>query len=129
MTDRSFARHVFRAGALCNVVATVPAIVAPDRVARAFGAEVHYSFLTRLWAVYACTWGLIFAEVARAPEESARMVKWTWIEKAATAAVVLSAVARGRAPRRLGVLVVLTDVVWIPVFMVAQVRQLRAESR
>ena len=129
MTDRSFVRLVYRAGALTNIAATVPAIVAPDRVARHFGADVRYSFLTRLWGVYAFTWGLIFAEVASAPSETRRMMKWTWVEKTATAAVVLSAVARGRAPRRVGVLVVLTDVVWIPLFMAAQARHVRAEGR
>jgi hypothetical protein len=128
VTDPSrAARRWYRAAALSNVVATVPAFVAYDQVVKQLADErPNYPFLVRIWAGMAFLWGVMFWEISRDPAGRYPMLKYTWLEKMVTSGAVTVAWRSREVPNRFMASVVVTDVVWIPVFWVLQVRLRRA---
>ncbi|NGX53841.1 MAG: hypothetical protein K1000chlam4_00561 [Chlamydiae bacterium] len=76
----------------------------------------RYRFLVYIWAGQALLWGVSFLEIARDPVAKYPLIKYSYLEKAVTSACVLSAVSRGTVPRRFGVAIMATDLVWIPAF-------------
>ncbi len=110
-------RWLYRAAAASNFAATVPAFVAYERYVRTFTTKApRYRFLVYIWAGQALLWGVSFLEIARDPVAKYPLIKYSYLEKAVTSACVLSAVSRGTVPRRFGVAIMATDLVWIPAF-------------
>lgn len=118
------ARRLYRNAAFANALVTLPAFVAYRRYVGSFTREPpNYPFLVKIWSGMALLWGVSFYEISRDPVGRYPLVKYSALEKAVTSACVLSAGARREVPRRLVGMVLLTDVVWIPLFVRAQ-RQL-----
>lgn len=126
--------RLYRAAALSNFVVTIPAFVAYRRYIDSFFAEKpNYPFLVHIWSGMAFLWGVMFREISADPVGKYPLVKYSYLEKAVTSASVVTAVvlnkpAGAKLPVRVLVGVVLTDIVWIPLFIRAHAR-LRALRR
>jgi hypothetical protein len=120
----SDARRWYRAAAISNVVVSLPAFVAYDRAVAVLAAEERprYPFLVHIWAGMALLWALMFREISRDPIHRYPMVKYTWLEKLVTSGAVTVAWRRHEVPNRLVASIVVTDIVWIPIFLVFQLR-------
>lgn len=128
MSDASRgARRWYRAAAVSNVVVTVPAFVAYDRAVALLADEPpRYPFLVKIWAGMALLWGVMFWEISTDPSGRYPMVKYSWMEKMVTSGAVFGAWRAGNVPGRFMASIVVTDVVWIPVFWALQLRLRRA---
>jgi hypothetical protein len=117
------ARRWYRVAAISNVIVSLPAFVAYDRaVALLADEKPRYPFLVHIWAGMALLWALMFQEISRDPIGRYPMVKYSWLEKMVTSGAVTVAYRRHEVPSRLMVSIVVTDIVWIPIFLVFQVR-------
>lgn len=126
--------RLYRAAAISNFLVTVPAFVAYRRYIDSFFEEKpNYPFLVHIWSGMAFLWGVMFREISADPVGKYPLVKYSYLEKAVTSASVVTAVALNRPtgaklPLRVLAGVVLTDIVWIPLFVRAHAR-LRALRR
>jgi hypothetical protein len=109
---------VFKLGAISNWLVTLPAIIAPARVAPILGIEDigNAEFLLRIWAGMAFLWGCMFWEISRDLRGRRPMLKYAWIEKCVTAASVTIAFASGQVGWMCFGLILYTDYLWIPLF-------------
>lgn len=106
-----------RAGAISNYLVTVPAFVAYDAYIRRFtDIPPRYPFLVRIWSGMALLWGVMFWEISRDPVGKRSLIKYGYLEKAIVSAIVTRAFLAGQIPRRFMRMVVLTDIMWIPLF-------------
>ncbi len=65
-------RNLYRAAAISNAVATIPAFLAYDRYVDAFTDEPpRYPFLVHIWAGMAALWGVSFWEISATPSRPA----------------------------------------------------------
>lgn len=123
MTAIDDARRWYRLAALSNLVVSLPAFVAYDRAVRLLADEKpRYPFLVRIWAGMALLWGVMFWEISSDPVARRSMIKYSWLEKSVTSAAVTSAWRSGNVPTRFMASIVVSDVIWIPVFVVLQLR-------
>lgn len=123
---------LFRANALINWAVSIRAVVDPLGAALAFGGlPPNYPFVIRLWSAFVFMFGCMFWEVARDPRGKAALLKYNWIEKTLTALAVTAGYLMGEAPLRLMVLITLTNWLWIPVILWADLalrRNLRSAA-
>ena len=82
----------------------------------------RYPFLVRIWAGMALLWGVMFFEISRDPVTAYPMVKYSWLEKLVTSGAVTVAWRQQRVPGRFMAMIVVTDIVWIPIFWIMQAR-------
>src|SRR5712692_8224044 len=100
---------------MINWVLSIRGILDPLGMAAAFqGPPPNYPFVIRLWSAFVFMFGCMFWETSRDVRGKAALMKYNWIEKTITATVVTIAFARGEAPQRLMILIVLTNWLWIP---------------
>jgi hypothetical protein len=112
------ARWVYGVGAFSNFVVTVPAFLAYNRYVDHFlDTRPNYPFLVWIWSGMAFLWGVSFVEIARDPLGAYRLVKYSWLEKSVTSTSVVVAFAIGDVSRRFLAGVVVTDIIWIPLFV------------
>ena len=128
------ARFWYRLGAYSNFACTVPAFIVYDSYVNRFfkKSPPNYPFLVRIWSGMAFLWGVSFLEIARDPERAYPLLKYTWLEKSVTSASVLTAFAAGAVPGSVAAGVVVTDVIWIPLFLRVHLglsRELDAEQK
>ncbi len=122
-------RNLYRAAAISNAVATIPAFVAYDRYVEAFTDEPpRYPFLVHIWAGMAALWGVSFWEISRDPVAARRLVRYSWLEKGITTASVVLAHRRREVPTRFLAGIVVTDLIWIAPFIWADRRVRRASQ-
>ncbi len=130
-TRSSWGPTWFRVGALLNWIVTVPAIVAPEwsnRMVLDLPNDIHHVFLLRIWAGTAFLWGWFFWEIARGLDQHKPMIKYAWLEKSITALSVTVAwyagqfVVDGVGHDRVLWMVVVTDWIWIPIFLYYDLR-------
>jgi hypothetical protein len=127
--DTRGARRLYRAAAVSNFIVTLPAFVAYDRaVALLADEKPRYPFLVQIWAGMALLWGVMFWEISRDPLGKYPMIKYSWLEKMVTSGAVTVAWRNDQVPTRFMVSIVFTDIVWIPLFLIMQIR-LRAAGR
>jgi alpha-beta hydrolase superfamily lysophospholipase len=115
-------RQLYRAAAVSNAVVTLPAFLVHRPYVRAFAAqeEPNYPFLVRIWSGMALLWGVSFWDISNDPIERRALIKYSYLEKLVTSVCVLEAYRRREVPRRFAAMIVLTDVVWIPMFLWAE---------
>jgi hypothetical protein len=114
---------LFAANAVINWTLSVRGIVDPSGYAASFGGPVpNYPFVLRLWCAFVFMFGCMFWEASRRPREKAALLKYNWIEKTLTALAVTAGYAAGEAPARLMVLITLTNWLWIPFILLADLR-------
>lgn len=114
---------LYRVAAISNWLVTVPAFVVYDRYVAAFTEQPpDYPFLVWIWSGMAFLWGVMFWEIATDPLGRFAMIKYSYLEKAVTSASVLVAYVIGDVPVRFMIGIVLTDIVWIPLFVLAHVK-------
>jgi len=120
---------LFAANAVINWTLSLRGIVDPAGMAAAFGGPPpNYPFMVRLWSAFVFMFGCMFWEVARDPRGKAALVKYNWIEKTLTALAVTAGYAMGEAPFRLMVLITLTNWLWIPFILWADLRLRRSAA-
>ena len=128
----SWARWIYRIGAVSNWAVTVPAFLFYDRYLDAFtSVRPTYPALVWIWSGMAFLWGVAFWEISRDPVGAYRLVKYSWLEKSITSASILVGWWIGDVPGRLAVGVLFTDLVWVPLFLgvhVGLARLVRARS-
>lgn len=111
-------RWLFRANALINWTLSLRSLVDPLGAALAFGGALpNYPFVIRLWSAFVFMFGCMFWEVARDPRGKAALVKYNWIEKTLTASCVTAGYLMGEAPLPLMILITLTNWLWIPAIL------------
>jgi hypothetical protein len=106
---------LFGTNAVINWALSIRGVLDPLGMVAAFGgAPPNYPFVIRLWSAFVFMFGCMFWEVARNPRGKAALLKYNWIEKTLTALAVTVGYGMGEAPPRLMLLIVLTNWVWIP---------------
>ena len=106
---------LFGVNAAINWTVSLRPLLDPAGAAIAFGgAPPDYPFVIRLWAAFVFMFGCMFWEVRRDPVGKAALVKYNWIEKTLTVGAVTAGYLMGEAPPRLMLLIVLTNWLWIP---------------
>jgi hypothetical protein len=109
---------IYRLGAISNFVVTIPAFVVYDRYVRLFSvASPRYPFLVWIWSGMAFLWGVMFWEISRDLLAKHAMIKYTYLEKAVTSTSVVVAYLWGNVPARFLLGIIITDIVWIPIFI------------
>ena len=115
-------RILFLVNALINWTVSLPGILDPSGAAAAFGGlEPNYPSIIRLWQGFVFMFGCLFWEVSRDVRGKAALIKYNWIEKTITAIAITLGFALGDIPRRLMILIVLTNWLWIPFIVWADV--------
>jgi hypothetical protein len=110
------------ANALENWTLSVRGILDPLGAAAAYGGvEPNYPSLIRLWQGFVFMFGCMFWEVSRDVAGKAALIKYNWIEKTITAAVLTLGYLQGDIPQRLAMLIVFTNWLWIPFIVWADV--------
>lgn len=118
MTIEHKGRWLFGVNAVINWIVSIRGIVDPVGMAIAFGgAAPNYPFMLRLWSAFVFMFGCMFWEVSRHPVTKHSLAKYNWIEKTITASAVTLGYFAGQAPRRLMILIVLTNWLWIPLIL------------
>ena len=122
MTLEKQVSWLFGANAVINWTLSLRGILDPLGLAETFGgAAPKYPFVIRLWSAFVFMFGCMFWEVARNPRGKAALLKYNWIEKTLTALAVTLGYWMGEAPPRLMGLIVLTNWLWIPFILWADV--------
>ena len=115
-------RRLFLVNALINWTVSLPGLVDPHRAALLFGGvDPNYPSVIRLWQGFVFMFGWMFFEVSRNVAGKAPLIKYNWIEKTITASVLTLGYALGDIPQRLMMLIVLTNWLWIPFIVWADV--------
>jgi hypothetical protein len=114
---------LFRLNAVINVGLSLRGIFDPAGMAALFGGPVpHYPFLLRLWSGLILMFGLMFWEASRDVRKKAVLLKYNWIEKLITACAVTLGFVAGDVPASLMLLIFLTNWLWIPFILTADIR-------
>jgi hypothetical protein len=117
---------VFRAGAISNFIVTVPAFVIYDFYVHSFFPNPpNYPFLILIWSGMAFLWGIMFLEISFDVIGRYRMIKYTWLEKCVTSGCVTFGFVTHNVPLGAMLGVTVTDVIWIPLFVLVHVRVAR----
>jgi hypothetical protein len=122
-------RWLFLANAFINCTISLPGIIDPSRAAAAFGGVApHYPSVIRLWQGFVFMFGCMFWEVSRDVARKAALIKYNWIEKTLTAVVITLGYVLGDVPQRLMLLIVVTNWLWIPFIIWADLAVRRARG-
>ena len=112
------ASTIYKVAAVSNFLVTVPAFVAYDRTVALFAtARPNYPFLVWIWAGMAFLWGVMFWEISRDPVRTSPMIKYSYLEKGVTSTSVLIAYFSRNVPAAFLAGIVITDIMWIPIFI------------
>jgi hypothetical protein len=115
MTTERKVRLLFAANALINWALSLRGILDPVGAAAAFGGAVpNYPSLVRLWQGLVFMFGCLFWEASRDVRGKVVLLKYNWIEKAITATAITLGYLAGDIPRRLMLLIVFTNWLWLP---------------
>jgi hypothetical protein len=127
MTLERKASLLFAANAIINWTLSIRGIIDPVGAALAFGgAPPVYPSIIRLWQGFVFMFGWMFWEVSRDVRGKAALMKYNWIEKTITATAITIGFFQGDIPVRLMLLIVLTNWLWIPFILWADVAVRRA---
>src|SRR5215469_10455112 len=114
---------LFCLNALLNIALSIRGIIDPTGMTAAFGGPVpNYVFLVRLWSGLIFMFGLMFWETSRNVRKKAVLIKYNWIEKTITASAVTFGFVAGQVPSGLMLLIVVTNWIWIPLILYADLR-------
>ncbi len=120
-------RWLFLSNAAINWVISLPGLINPHWAAAAFGGvDPNYPSIVRLWQGFVIMFGCMFFEVSRNVPGKAALIKYNWIEKTITAVAVTVGYWLGDIPQRLMILMILTNWLWIPFIIWADVAVRRA---
>ena len=123
-------RWLFLTNALINWTVSLPGIIDPSKAAVAFGAVgPNYPSVIRLWQGFVFMFGCMFWEVSRDVGGKAALIKYNWIEKTITAFAITLGYALGDIPKRLMLLIIFTNWLWIPFIVWADIAVRRAGRR
>jgi hypothetical protein len=114
---------IFRLAAISNWLVAIGGFIDPTWVAQnAHMMPANYPFLVRIWTGMVIMFGAMSWEISRDIHAKRALIKYCWIEKCVTAFGVTTGYANGGAPGELLMLIVLTDYLWIPIFIYCQWR-------
>ena len=122
---------IFKAGAISNWLAALPAFVAYDVLVETMNIPEppRYPFLVFIWAWMGVIWAIAFWEVVRNPVGKRWMIKYFYMEKGSVAVTVIGSYLMGLVPVTLALFSLATDVLWIALFALAHVRAVIPASR
>ena len=111
------ASRVFKLAAISNFAVTLPVLVAYNHVIAALPYHPpNYPFLVWIWSGMAFLWGVMFWEISRDMKAKYALIKYTYLEKLVTSVSVSAGFAAGQVPLSFFVLILFTDMIWIPIF-------------
>lgn len=114
---------IFRLAAISNWLVAIGGFIDPTLLARnANVVPANYPFLVRIWTGMVIMFGAMFWEISRDIRAKRALIKYAWIEKCVTAFSVTIAYWNGNVPMKILLLIVLTDYLWIPIFIYCQWR-------
>jgi hypothetical protein len=115
MTTERKVSLLFAVNAVINWTVSLPGIIDPTAAAAAFGGGApDYPSVVRLWQGFVFMFGCLFWEASRDVRAKVALLKYNWIEKTITATAITAGYFGGDIPRKLMVLIVLTNWLWIP---------------
>ncbi len=110
-------RRLLRAGAISNVVVTVPAFVAYDPYVDSLLDHMpNTPWLVWIWSGMAFLWGVMMWDLANDLDAKWPLIRYLIAEKAVTSTSATVAFLIGDLPMRAFGALVITDVIWIPLF-------------
>jgi hypothetical protein len=116
-TDHTYrnVRWLFVSNALINWTICLPGLLNPAFAAEIYGGtQPNYPSIVRLWMGFVFMFGCMFWEISRDVRRKAALIKYNWIEKTITATAILGGYFLGDIPPRLTVMIILTNLLWIP---------------
>jgi hypothetical protein len=117
---------LFAVNAVINWLVSLPGIIDPVGAAAAFGGEApNYPSVVRLWQGFVFMFGCMFWEVSRDVRRKVALLKYNWIEKTITATAITAGYFTGDIPDRLMLLIILTNWLWIPFILWADLTMRR----
>lgn len=133
MISIALTKWVFRINAVINWTLPLASILDPIQAASLFGGGAPaYPSIVRLWSGLVFMFGFMFWETSRNVVKKRALIKYNWIEKSITAGTILFGYFWVQdIPERLMVLIILTNVLWIPVILycdLAVARSVRATT-
>jgi hypothetical protein len=127
-----YVKWLFLSNAIINWTVSLPAILDPVGAAIRFGGVVpNYPSIIRLWQGFVFMFGCLFFEVSRDVVRKSALIKYNWIEKSITAIVISLGYFLSDIPKRLMILIIFTNWLWIPFIIWADVavRKIRVNDR
>lgn len=109
--------RVLRIGAISNFIVTIPAFVVYDTyVGNMLDEMPNTPWLVWIWSGMAFLWGVMMWEIANNFSTKWSLLRYLVAEKAITSTSVLVGFAIGDLPGMAMAAIVITDVIWIPIF-------------
>lgn len=109
--------RVLRIGAISNFIVTIPAFVVYDTyVGNMLDEMPNTPWLVWIWSGMAFLWGLMMWEIANNFSTKWSLLRYLVAEKAITSTSVVVGFAIGDLPGMAMAAIVITDVIWIPIF-------------
>ncbi len=109
--------RVLRIGAISNFIVTIPAFVVYDSyVGNMLDEMPNTPWLVWIWSGMAFLWGVMMWEIANNFSTKWSLLRYLVAEKAITSTSVVVGFAIGDLPGMAMVAIVITDVIWIPIF-------------
>lgn len=117
MSFPHIASLIYKLAALSNFAVTLPIFAAYNQVIAALPyTPPNYPFLAWIWSGMAFLWGVMFWEISRDITAKYSLIKYTYLEKLVTSVSVSAGFAVGHVPLSFFVLILFTDMIWIPIF-------------
>ena len=123
---------VYKLAAISNFLVTLPAFIVYDfYVSLMTPVPPTYPFLIWIWCGMAFLWGVMFWEISTDVFAKQSLIKYSYLEKAITSSCVLIAFLTANVPLSFLVMIIFTDIVWIPVFVTIhwKVHSLKVEKQ
>lgn len=109
--------RVLRIGAISNFIVTIPAFVVYDTyVGNMLDEMPNTPWLVWIWSGMAFLWGLMMWEIANNFSTKWSLLRYLVAEKTITSTSVVVGFAIGDLPGMAMAAIVITDVIWIPIF-------------
>ncbi len=109
--------RVLRIGAISNFIVTIPAFVVYDTyVGNMLDEMPNTPWLVWIWSGMAFLWGVMMWEIANNFSTKWSLLRYLVAEKAITSTSVVVGFAIGDLPGMAMAAIVITDVIWIPIF-------------
>lgn len=116
---KSYSSIIFKIAAISNFIVTIPAFIVYDiYVNMMTPIPPIYPFLVWIWCGMAFLWGVMFWEISTDIIEKISMIKYSYLEKSITSISVLIAFLMGNVPVSFLIMIIITDIIWIPIFII-----------
>jgi hypothetical protein len=121
MNDKTevYGSIIYKIAAISNFIVTLPAFIMYEiYVSMMAPIPPIYPFLVWIWCGMAFLWGIMFWEISTDLKQKYSLIKYSYLEKSITSICVLIAYLTGNVPLGFFIMIIFTDIVWIPIFII-----------